>query len=65
MFKICINGKEKILDWSHDIYDYIKEVLQIDKNLDLLHDIQWFCANADVGDTYGSNNRFIIERISW
>ena len=65
LFKLYANGKEKLFEYSHDIYEYIKkEVLHIEENLDLLHDIQWFCAFSIRGDSYGGSNGFLIENIS-
>ena len=65
LFKLHANGKEKLFSYSHDIYEYIKkEVLLKKENLDLLHDIQWFCAFSMKGDSYGGDNGFIIENIS-
>ena len=65
LFKLYVNGKEKLFNYSHDIYEYIKkEVLHTEENLDLLHDIQWFCAFSIKGDSYGGDNGFIIENIS-
>ena len=64
LFKLYANGIEKIFDSSHDIYEFIKkEILYIEDDLDLLHDIQWFCAFSMVGAGYGGSKGFIIERI--
>ena len=41
-----------------------KEVFHTEEDLDLLHDIQWFCAFSMKGDSYGGDNGFIIENIS-
>jgi len=66
MFRISSNGIEKILSDSHNIYIFIKEeILHIENSLDLLHDIQWFCAFSMIGDMYGGSNGFIVERIAW
>ena len=65
LFKLYVNGKEKLFSYSHDIYEYIKkEVFHTEEDLDLLHDIQWFCAFSMKGDSYGGDNGFIIENIS-
>ena len=64
LFKLNTNGKEILFTHSHDIYEYIKnEVLHIEENLDLLHDIQWFCAFSIKGDSYGGSNGFVLENI--
>ena len=36
LFKLYVNGKEILFNYSHDIYEYIKkEVLHTEENLDL------------------------------
>ena len=54
---------------SEDKVKYTNELaekanIKTEEDLDLLHDIQWFCAFSMKGDSYGGDNGFIIENIS-